>query len=109
VCGQREYEQFLVKSAPHRFIPESLPSLIDALNNSLRIDRTKLHFLLALPPGGVIVEDAELPDLPATKTLVLQDGKRALRVLPYAHWIERSLDIGAVVMDKSVLHITIEK
>jgi len=109
VCGQREYEQFLAKSAPHRFIAESLPGLIDALNNSLRIDRNKLHFLLALPPGGVVVEDAELPDLPATKTLVLQDGKRALRVLPYAHWIERSLDIGAVVVDKSVLHITIEK
>lgn len=109
VCGQREYEQFLVKSTPHRFMAESLPSLIDALNNSLRIDRNKLHFILTLPPGGVIVEDAELPDLPATKTLILQDGKRMLRVLPYAHWIERNLDIGAVVVDKSVLHITIEK
>lgn len=109
VCGQREYEQFLVKSAPHRFIAQSLPGLIDALNNSLRVERNKLHFLLALPPGGVVVEDAELPDLPATKTLVLQDGKRALRILPYAHWIERSLDIDAVVVDKSVLRITIEK
>ncbi len=109
VCGRRDYEQFLVKSAPHKFIAQNLPGLIDALNSSLRIDRNKLYFLLALPPGGVIVEDAELPDLPATKTLVLQDGKRALRILPYSHWIERSLDIGAVVIDKSVLRITVEK
>jgi SpoIVB peptidase S55 len=109
VCGPRDYEQFLVKSAPQRFIAQNLPGLIDALNNSLRIERNKLYFLLDLPAGGVIVDDAELPDLPATKALVLQDPKRALRIMPYAHWLERSLDIGAEVMDKSVLRITIEK
>jgi hypothetical protein len=76
VCGQRDYEQFLVKSAPQRFMAQSLGGLIDALNNSLRIDRNKLYFLLTLPPGGVIVEDAELPDLPATKTLVLQRSRQ---------------------------------
>jgi hypothetical protein len=109
VCGQRDYEQFLVKSVPHRFIAQSLPGLIDALNNSLRIDRSKLYFLLALPPGGVIVESAELPDLPATKTLVLQDAKRVLRILPHSHWLERSLEIERIVIDKSVLRITVEK
>jgi hypothetical protein len=109
VCGQRDYEQFLVKSVPHRFIAQNLPGLIDALNNSLRIDRGKLYFLLALPPGGVIVGSAELPDLPATKTLVLQDAKRVLRILPHSHWIERSMDIGRIVIDKSVLRITVEK
>jgi hypothetical protein len=109
VCGQRDYEQFLAKSVPHRFIARSFPGLIGALNNSLQISRNGLYFILTLPPGGVIVEDAELPDLPATRTLVLQDPKRALRVLPYSHWIERSLETGTVVIDKSVLRITVEK
>ncbi len=109
VCGQRDYEQFLVKSVPHRFIAQTLPGLIGALNNSLQISRDRLYFILALPAGGVVVEDAELPDLPATKTLVLQDAKRALRILPYSHWIERRLETGTVVIDKSVLRITIEK
>ncbi|UCC96412.1 MAG: hypothetical protein JSW66_11260 [Phycisphaerales bacterium] len=109
VCGQRDYEQFLVKSVPHRFIAQSLPGLVDALNNSLRIARGKLYFLLALPPGGVIVDSAELPDLPATKTLVLQDAKRVVRILPHSHWLERSLEIERIVIDKSVLRITVEK
>ena len=109
ICGQRDYEQFLVKSVPHRFVAQSLPGLIEALNNSLQIDRDKLYCLLALPSGGVVIETAELPDLPATRSLLLQDTKRALRIRPYSHWIERNLETGAVVIDKKVLRITVEK
>ncbi|HUT45252.1 MAG TPA: hypothetical protein VMX36_03160 [Sedimentisphaerales bacterium] len=109
ICGQRNYEQFLLKAVPHRFIAQSLPGLIEALNNSLQISRDKLYCLLALPSSGVIIEKAELPDLPATKALLLQDTKRALRIRPYSHWLERSLETGTVVIDKRVLQITVEK
>jgi hypothetical protein len=57
----------------------------------------------------VIIETAELPDLPATKVLLLQDTKRPLRIRPYSHWLERSLETGTVVIDKKVLQITVEK
>jgi hypothetical protein len=109
VCGQRDYEQFLVKSVPHRFIAQSKAGLIEALNNSLQIGRDKLYCLLALPPGGVTIEKAELPDLPATKALLLQDTKRVLRVRPYSHWLERNLKTGLITIDKKVLQITVEK
>jgi len=109
ICGQRDYEQFLVKSVPHRFVAQNLPGLIEALNNSLQIDRDKLYCLLALPSGGVIIETAELPDLPATRALLLQDTKRAIRVRPYSHWLEQNLKTGAIVIDKKVLQITVEK
>ena len=109
VCGSRDYEQFLVKAAPHRFVAQSLPSLIEALNNSLRITRDGLYCILALPSGGVTVEKAELPDLPATKALVLQDGKRALKIQPYSHWIEKGLKTGTVVIDNKVMNITVER
>ncbi|MHC4324854.1 MAG: hypothetical protein ACYSUX_11345 [Planctomycetota bacterium] len=109
LCGYRDYEQFLVKAVPQRFVAQSKASLIEALNNSLQIDRDKLYCLLALPSGGVIIEKAELPDLPATRALILQDTKRAMRVRPYSHWLERNLETGAVVIDKRVLQITVEK
>jgi hypothetical protein len=108
VCGPRDYERFLVKMAPYKFMAQSFPSLVRALNDSLQISRDRLYFLLTLPPRGVIVEDAELPDLPATKALVLQDSKRALRVLPYFHWLERSVKTDSIVLDKSVLPIVVE-
>ena len=109
VCGADGYRNFLKKAAPYKFIPQSLPTLIDAMNFTLRIARDKLYCLLVLPPGGVSVEGAELSDLPATKALVLADAKRALRIQPYQHWLEDSFQIGAFIFDRKVMHITVEE
>ncbi|KPK45023.1 MAG: hypothetical protein AMJ65_01300 [Phycisphaerae bacterium SG8_4] len=109
VCGSRDYERFLAKAVPYRFVAQSVPQLIDALNSSLQIDRGRLYLLLTLPSGGVTVEKAELPDLPATKALILRDTKRTLRILPYSHWIEQSLETGTVVIDKKTLRIQVEE
>ena len=109
VCGSSDYERFLRKVVPYKFIAQSLPSLIEAINNSLQIDRDKLYCLLRLPSGGVAVEKAELPDLPATKALVLQSAKRTLKARPYPHWLESSLETGTIIADKKVMYITVEK
>ena len=73
--------------------------------------RTKAFWIgiLALPPSGVTVETAELPDLPATKALVLQDAKRSIRILPYQHWIEKNIKTGTIVVDKKAIKITVKK
>ncbi|MFZ2146998.1 MAG: SpoIVB peptidase S55 domain-containing protein [Sedimentisphaerales bacterium] len=109
VCGSPDYEGFLLKAVPYKFIAQSVPDLIEALNYSLGISKAKLYFVLALPPGGVTLEQAELPDLPGTRALVLQNAQRALKIQPYPHWIERSLETGTVVIDKKVMKITVEK
>jgi hypothetical protein len=109
VCGSQVYEQFLVKSVPHRFIATSMPELIEALNNALNIPRDRLYCLLVLPPSGITLEKSELPDLPATKAMVLQDTKRTLRVQPYQHWIEKSIKTGTVIDGRKVVRITVEQ
>ncbi len=109
VCGSQEYERFLAKTVPYRFIATSMPALIEALNNALGIPRDRLYCILVLPPSGVALEKSELPDLPATKAMVLQDAKRTLRIQPYQHWIEKSIQTGTVVADKKVLRITVEQ
>ncbi|MHC4808072.1 MAG: hypothetical protein ACYTBX_17685, partial [Planctomycetota bacterium] len=103
VCGWQDYMLFLQKTVPYRFMAPNMPRLIEALNYSLGFGRDKLYFLLVLPPRGVAVEQAELPDLPATK------AKRTLKIQPYRHWIERSLETGTVIIDKKVMRITVEK
>ncbi len=109
VSGADSYQKFLRKVAPYRFVPQSLPTLIEAMNNILHIGRDQLYCLLVLPTGGVALEKAELPDLPATKVLVLQDAKRTLRTKPYPHWLENTLTTGTVVIDKKVMRITVEE
>ncbi len=109
VCGSTNYERFLVKSVPYKFIAQNASALIEALNYSLSVDRDKLYFILSLPPGGIALEQAELPDLPATRALVLQNETRALQVRPYQHWIEKSIKTATVIIDKKDLKITVEK
>ena len=109
VSGGYGYGEFLKKAAPYRFVPQSLASLVEAMNNVLAVKRDRLYCLLVLPAGGIAVEKAELPDLPATKAMVLQDGKRTLSAQPYLHWLEQAVETGTVIVDKKVMHITVEK
>jgi hypothetical protein len=109
VLGSSEYEKHLLKTVPYRFLAQDITSLIKALNDALSFERDKLYCLLVLPPGGIAVERAELPDLPATKTMVLQGATRALRIQPYPRWLEKSLRTGTVVTDRKTMRITIGK
>jgi hypothetical protein len=109
VLGSSEYEQHLRKNMPYKFMAYDMATLITALNDALSIDRDRLYCLLALPPGGIAVERAELPDLPETKTMVMQNTNRALRIQPYPHWLETSVRTGTVVNDKKTMRITVEK
>ncbi|MDH4238893.1 MAG: hypothetical protein OEW48_04975 [Phycisphaerae bacterium] len=109
ICGGYGYEMFLRKAATYKLVALDLDSLMEGLRYLLSIDRGKLYCILALPPGGVAIEKAELPDLPATKMLILQNPKRTLRIQPYPHWLEKSFDSGTVVIDRKTIQITVEK
>ncbi len=109
LCGSRDYEQFLLKTVPHKFIGRDLPDLVDALRDTLQVRRDRLYCYLVLPAGGIIIDKAELPDLPATKMLVLQSLTRPVKTQLYPHWIEKTLDTGTVVINKKTIRITVEK
>jgi hypothetical protein len=109
VCGGYQYELFLRKNTPYRFVTQNFTGLVEALKYLLDIGRDNLYCLLALPPGGVAIEKSELPDLPPTKALVLQNEKRTLRTQPYQHWLEKRFESGTVIIDRKTMRITVEK
>jgi hypothetical protein len=109
LCGAQEYERFLAKTVPYRFIATNYQTLVEALNVALNIDRTKLYCVLVLPPEGITLDKAELPDLPGTKSVILQSDTRALRVQPYPHWIEKTIETGTVIGDKEIVPIVVEE
>ncbi len=109
ICGASGYEMFIRKAATYKLLALDLESTMEGLRYLLSINRGKLYCILALPPGGVAIEKAELPDLPATKMLILQNPKRTLRIQPYPHWLEKSFDSGTVVIDRKIIRITVEK
>ena len=107
--GSHEYENFLRKSVPYRFLATNYQTLVDSLNEVLNVDRTKLYCLLVLPPSGIALERAELPNLPGTKALILQSDKRAVAVQPYPRWIEKTVETGTVIADKEMVPITVQR
>jgi hypothetical protein len=107
--GANEYENFLHKAMPYRFLATNYQTLVDSLNNILNVHRTKLYCLLVLPPSGIALERAELPNLPGTKALILQSEKRAMSVQPYPHWIEKTVETGTVIADKEMVPVTVYK
>ena len=109
VCGSQDYAQFLQKAAPYKFLALDLPSMIEAINNTLQIRQDRLYCLLTLPPSGLALERAELPDLPETKMLVLQSEKRSLRAQPCRPWLEESIKTGTIVVDSKVSRLLVEE
>jgi hypothetical protein len=108
LMGPNDYEGFLKKSAPYKFTASNYQTLVDALNEALNLSRTKLHCILTLPPSGISLERQELPDLPPSKAMILQNDKRAMKALPYSHWVEKTIDTGTMVSDREVIPITVE-
>jgi len=107
VCGGYDYEQFVRRAAAHRFVPTNLSTLVESINEILGMGREGLYCILVLPPSGIAVERAELPDLPATKSLVLGHPKRDLTIQPYPHWVEKSVRTETVVMDGKRMQVTV--
>jgi len=109
ICGAEHYERFLRKMVPQKLTPENLETLIQALNYSLSVDRTKLYCMFQLPPEGITIERAELPELPGTRSLILANGRRTLEVKPYNKWLENKIETDMVVQGQQTLKITLKK
>jgi len=108
LLGSEEYENFLRKSVPYRFVATNRRTLVEALNGALNVSRTKLYCLLILPPEGIAIDKAELPGLPETKSMILQGNKWAIPAQPYPQWIEKVVETGTIVADKETVPITVE-
>lgn len=109
ITGGYGYTDFLQKVAPQRFVPENVESLIKALNYLMSVERDRLYCVLTLPPGGIALESAELPDLPGTKAMVLANSARTLAAVPYHHWIEKSVKTDHLIVGDQVVKIEVTK
>jgi hypothetical protein len=109
VCGANYYESFLAKKAPQKLSADNLESLIEALNYSLNIETDRLYCMFLLPPEGIAIERAELPELPGTKALVLADSRRSLKIRPYNKWLEKNIKTDMVVQGHQVLDVSVKK
>jgi hypothetical protein len=62
---------------------------------------------MKIPSEGVTIRNKELPFLPQTKALLMQDQKRTTSVMPYNQWLEKTSEIDRIVLGKETVQITV--
>jgi hypothetical protein len=108
VGGFLEYERVIRRRAPYRLMAHDVPSLIEALNFSLSLNRSRLYCLLELPGSGYALERQEMPGLPGTRALVLRSSKQTVHMTPYQPWLERSLKLDTVTANGQRVSIEVK-
>ncbi|MEJ5260878.1 MAG: SpoIVB peptidase S55 domain-containing protein [Anaerohalosphaeraceae bacterium] len=88
VLDRDGYLAFLQKASPHQFTAEDLPSMLEAVRRIVRTPRNQLTAVLLLGRGGIAIRHQDLPDLPPSRVLLLQDNRRFTPAMPLQNWIE---------------------
>ena len=107
-AGDMGYNSFIRKAEPHKFIARDVDSLVAAIKNIVSLRRDRMYMLLKLPSAGVTIEGKELPNLPASKSMLLRTSSRTITTAPLGDWVESSKVIPSIVVGSKTMEITVE-
>ena len=109
ICGVEEYQNFLTKTAPQRFLVTDAKTLLEGLDKVLNIPGDRIYICMPLTQSGISIRNMELADLPQTRTALLADSKRLQPTTPYQNFIETSVPTGLVLSGSTAVELTIDK
>ncbi|RKY13988.1 MAG: hypothetical protein DRP52_01290 [Planctomycetota bacterium] len=109
IMGGPEYQSFVSKMAPQRFIAVDLTSLETALDNRFKTRRDRLYAVMQTPASGVVIRRHELGQLPPTKMLLMQDSKRLQPLEPYKAWTENHIELDRIVDGSAEIEVTVKQ
>jgi hypothetical protein len=109
ICGVDAYQNFLLKTAPQRFMVTDAKSLLEGLDKVLNIPGDRIYVCMPLTPSGISIRNIELADLPPSKAALLTESKRLLPTIPFQNFIETSVPTGLVLSGAAAVELTIDK
>jgi hypothetical protein len=109
VLGVDGYQNFLTKNAQQRFLVTDAKSLLAGLGMVLNIPSDRVYVCMSTAQSGISIRNAELADLPQSKTALLADSKRILPVAPYQNFIETNVQTDFVLNGAGAADVIIEK
>ena len=109
LLGVAAYNNFVSQNAPQRFRVVDADSLLEGLTRVLNVPRNRLYAVLPVPATGLTFRRHELPDLPPTRMIVLQDAKRLEPIEPYKNWVENSVVLDKIVSGAAQIELTVEQ
>ena len=109
IMGGPEYQSFISKMAPQRFLAVDFGSLKTALDRALDTRRDGLYVVMQTPASGVVIRQHELGQLPPTKMLLMQDSKRLQPLESYKAWTENYIELDRIVAGSAEIEITVKQ
>lgn len=109
VAGADDYEKYLRKTGVYRFTAYDLETMVAAIRSLTEIRRDRIYVVLSLPPSGLAIEQTELPRVPGTKVLLMQDPRRTVELLPMAERVEKRIETGFVVRGSKTMRVVVER
>ena len=109
ILGGADYQSFVSKMAPQKFLSVDLTSLKAALGRLFEYRRDRLYAVMQIPASGVVIRQHELGQLPGTKMLLMQDSKRLQPLEPYKAWTENHIELDTIVAGNAEIEITVKQ
>ena len=109
ILGDREYQRFVTQMAPQRFQAFDVGTMMEAFGRVTQFRNDRLHAVMPIASSGVVLRQHELPQLPATKMLLMLDSKRLQPAEPYKAWSENEIQLDKIVSGTAEIEITVER
>jgi hypothetical protein len=108
VAGADDYEKYLRKTGMYRFTAYDLETMVSAIRTLVGIRRDRIYVVLSLPASGLAIEQTELPRIPGTKALLMQDPRRTVELQPVIGRVEQQVETGFVVRGAKTMRLVVE-
>jgi len=93
---------------PHRFRAVDIETLSQVFQRVSQLQNNRLYAVMPIAASGIVLRQHELPQLPPTKMLLMQDTKRLLPVEVYKNWVESEIKLDKIVQGGAEIEITVE-
>jgi len=109
ISSSSAYRKILQINQKHRFMAFNAGGVQRALQERLSIQRDRLYLSMILPRPGLAIENLPLPDLPASKTMLITNPSRKKVITPFSPLASSIVKTDFVVNGNVVFDIEIRK
>ncbi|MBN1766237.1 MAG: hypothetical protein JW860_13335 [Sedimentisphaerales bacterium] len=109
VGSYQNYQRQLQNASPHRYSAYDINDVQRMLQERLSIRKAGLYMSMALPGTGLAIENQELPDLPASKTMMLSDKSRQIMLTSFNPLLSTYLPNDYILFGQKTFNIEVKR
>ncbi|MCK4628696.1 MAG: hypothetical protein KAT56_06805, partial [Sedimentisphaerales bacterium] len=103
------YRRVLQDAQPHRYVAYDTDDIQRILQERLSLGRNGLYMTMLLPQKGLAIEQDELPYLPGSRSMLLNDKSRKTATTQFRPLLSSKIDTDYVIVGKQLFDIEVRE